>query len=454
MNRISYRIYRMISGARYWVPRRFTPAGLLAMAALIAAGVIGVDMDQTVAFQGFALAACLLVVAMLLAPFFRGKFAVERFLPRYGSVGQPFTYVVTVRNLGTTAWRELEFLEELADPRPTYAEYVATKRAISKTRAFRIARHPGGISGGVAGGRHAMLPKPAPLPVMPVRGEVEARVELTPLQRGPLRLTGAAVARSDPLGLFRAFVRVPRAETVLILPKRYVLPAIPLPGTRQYQQGGVTMASAIGQSDEFVSLRDYRPGDPLRNIHWRSWARTGRPIVKEFQDEFFVRHALILDTFASLEQSVAFEEAVAIAASFACTIATQESLLDLMFVGPQAVCFTTGRGVGHAEQALEILASVRPCREKPFRALQDLIGQHAGNVCGCICVLLGWDEPRRELVRQLRALGQPMLVLIVAEPAAARAIRADPGPDSPAHFHVLETTKVAEGLQQLEGVAP
>ena len=99
MNRISYRIYRMISGARYWVPRRFTPAGLLAMAALFAAGVIGVDMDQTVAFQGFALAACLLFTAMILAPFFRGKFAVERFLPRYGSVGQPFTYVVTVRNL-------------------------------------------------------------------------------------------------------------------------------------------------------------------------------------------------------------------------------------------------------------------------------------------------------------------------------------------------------------------
>ena len=32
------------------------------------------------------------------------------------------------------------------------------------------------------------------------------------------------------------------------------------------------------------------------------------------------------------------------------------SLLDVMFVGPQAVCFTAGRGLAHAEQALEILA--------------------------------------------------------------------------------------------------
>ena len=44
------------------------------------------------------------------------------------------------------------------------------------------------------------------------------------------------------------------------------------------------------------SLRDYRPGDPLQRVHWKSFARTGRPVVKEYQDEFFERHALVLDT--------------------------------------------------------------------------------------------------------------------------------------------------------------
>jgi uncharacterized protein (DUF58 family) len=55
----------------------------------------------------------------------------------------------------------------------------------------------------------------------------------------------------------------------------------------KYQQGGVALASNVGQSDEFVALRDYRQGDPLRHIHWRSWARAGKPVVKEFEDEFF-----------------------------------------------------------------------------------------------------------------------------------------------------------------------
>ena len=48
---------------------------------------------------------------------------------------------------------------------------------------------------------------------------------------------------------------------MLILPKLYHLPPIQLPGSRRYQSGGVTLASSVGDSEEFRSLRDYRPGN-------------------------------------------------------------------------------------------------------------------------------------------------------------------------------------------------
>ena len=450
MTRLSYRLYRLVSGVRHWVRRRFTPAGWLALAALIMTGSIGVDMDQSVAFQGFALVACVLIVSMMAAPFFRGRFAIERVLPRYGSVGEPFRYHVAVRNLGRVPLRHLELIEDLADPRPTLAEYAAADREASRVKSLRIVRNPAAV----AGTRHMKLPKPVLLPLLPARGEAEAVIEVTPFQRGALRFTGTTVARTDPLGLFRGFVRVPQTATVLVLPRRYPVPPLELPGAKQYQRGGVTLASAIGESDEFVSLRDYRPGDPLRHIHWRSWARTGRPIVKEFQDEYFVRHALILDTLADGASHAAFEEGVSVAASFACSLATQESLLDLMFIGPQAVCFTAGRGVGHTGQALEILAAVKPCREKSFQSLEELVLRHAPSVCGCICVLLAWDEPRRQLVRRLKMLGQPLLVLVIVEAGTAEALRAAPDQADrpPGAFIVLETGQVAEGLQQLESL--
>jgi uncharacterized protein (DUF58 family) len=474
MTRLRYRLYRFASGLRYWVPRRFTPAGLLALGAAIVSGAIGIDMDQTVAFQAFAFVVCLLAVSMVSAIFFRGRFSVRRILPRFGSVGQSFTYQVQLRRLAGRARRDLEVLEDLTDPRPTLAEFSRYLRQRSRGSSFRLLMTlPPPLN------QRAARVRPAPVPPLSARGEAEARVEVVPLRRGPLRFESVTVARPDPFGLFRGFTRVPLPETVLILPKRYPLPDITLPGTRSYQRGGVALATAIGESEEFVSLRDYRPGDPRRHIHWRSWARIGRPIVKEFQDEFFVRHALILDTFvppdhgsqrkealikignrqsfltSALTQvegtSTTFEEAVSVAASFACSVSTQESLLDLMFVGPQAVCFTTGRGLGQAEQALEILAAVQPCTDKPFRALEELVLRHADAVCGCVCVLLAWDEPRRELVRKLRARSLPVLVLVVVGAGEAEGFRSAHPEDASENLHVLEAGQVAEGLQELEG---
>src|SRR5262249_36500687 len=206
--------------------------------------------------------------------------------------------------------------------------------------------------------------------------EVEVRLELTPLRRGALRFTGLRLARPDPLGLFRAFFKVPLPPATLLLPRRYSIPPMSFPGTLKYQDGGVAPASNVGQSEEFVALRDYRHGDPLRHIHWRSWAKAGKPVVKEFEDEFFVRHALVLDTFTENPYSEVFEEAVSVAASFACAIQTQESLLDLLFVGPQSYRFTAGRGLAHTEQMLEILASVRPCDSQSFGALENLVLNH------------------------------------------------------------------------------
>src|SRR5262245_34704803 len=123
MLRLSYRFYRLVSWLRYAVPRRFTPAGLLALSALATTGAIGVDMDQTVAFQGVALLLCLLAVSMASAIFFRGRFTAQRWLPRFGSVGQPLSYLVTIGHRGRRRLEHLELIEDLADPRPTLAEF-------------------------------------------------------------------------------------------------------------------------------------------------------------------------------------------------------------------------------------------------------------------------------------------------------------------------------------------
>lgn len=442
---IPYRFYRTGSGFGYRVQRRFTPAGLLVLGGIFVAAAMGPDTDNNIAYQGFAILVSLLLVSIIFTTWFRGRFVVRRLLPRFGTVGCPLIYDVRVRNLTRKPQNGLMLLENLVDLRPAFDEWLAAHRAEEKhLRSLRLGKtRPGRPH------RWAAL-KEATLPDVASGQEIQVHAELTPLRRGPLRFAGVTLARSDPLGLCRAFVRVPQAQTVLILPKRYPLPPVALPGTLKYQEGGVALASHVGQSEEFVSLRDYRHGDPLRHIHWRSWAKAGVPVVKEFEDEFFVRHALILDTFTEHPRSEACEEAISIAASFACTLQTQESLLDLLFVGPNAFCITTGRGLAHADQMLEVLASVRPCHDKQFDELEHLVLNHAAAVSGCVCIFLAWDEPRHRLVEKLQALGLPLLVLVVVERGENLQLEAGPMRADPANFHVLEAGNIEIGLARLK----
>jgi len=282
---------------------------------------------------------------------------------------------------------------------------------------------------------------------------VEVKVEIVAYRRGPLILQGGLLARTDPFGLVRSYCRVKSPQTVLVLPRRYPLPPLTLPGQSHYQRGGVALAAGVGESEEFVALREYRRGDSLRRVHWRSAARLGELVVKEFQDEYFVRHALVLDTFCEASQDGLFEEAVAVAASFACTVPDQESLLDLMFVGPSTVCVTSGRGVGHAQQMLEVLAAVRPFREPRFDELEALVMEHGQSLSGCLLVLMDWDEPRRALVRRLKSMRLPTLVMVMVPRGAKDTFDLGLPEDQPDRLLVLESGHVREGLQRLGGTS-
>jgi uncharacterized protein (DUF58 family) len=442
--KLFYRSYCAISAVWKWVRRRFTLPGLCVAGGFIIAGGVGTDIENTVTYQAFALLLAFLIMAFACSRFFAAKFSAERFLPRFGTAGQPLHYRVLVKNLTAQPQKGLTLLEDIDDPLPPFQEWLPVQVAeYRRARRFRISERRR-----ISPFKLANL-KEAEVPPLPPGGETEVRVEITPLRRGILHFTGVTLARPDPMGLFRSFVRTSAAQTVLILPRRYLIPPVALPGLMKYQEGGVALAANVGRSEEFVSLREYRHGDPMRHIHWRSWAKTGKPIVKEFEDEFFVRHALVLDTFTDEPHGEILEEAVSMAASFACAVLTQESLLDLLFVGPESYCFTAGRGLAHADQMLEILASVRNCADKKFEALEHLVINHISVVSGCICVLQKWDDARKDFVKKLRTLGVPVLVLVIAQPGGTRP---DAGPlrDEPEQFHVLEIGKIEEQLAQLK----
>lgn len=438
-------LHRMVK----WLRWRLTVPGRWACAALVAAAVLGIDTRRSMAFQIFSVLAAMMILAALSTLRFRGRFEVRRELPDFATAGETFHYRLVLRNTGRRHQSALMVQEIVPDNPPERQVFMDTPEPGEHRRNLfdRIVGYYRWRY--LLNFRELAVPETIACPALAAGDARSIRMSLTPRNRGVLRLAGVRILKPDPLGMMHGVISLEVPQSLTILPERHPVPALTMPGERKYHSGGVALTSSVGDSEEFVSLRDYRPGDPLRKIHWKGWARTGRPVVKEYQGEYFVRHALILDTFQKAAHSHSFEAAVSVAASFACTLQTQESLLDLIFVGDQAYCFTAGRGLGRTSRLLEILAGVMPCTDRPFSGLTAAVARRTPLISGCICVFLLWDEDRRECVRKLLSAGVPLHVFIVKEPETTT--ETDPGPMRafPENFHVFDADRVREGLSRL-----
>ncbi len=104
------------------------------------------------------------------------------------------------------------------------------------------------------------------------------------VQRGRFTLGPLTLTSGDPFGLFRTSRQLeePAPSAIIVYPPTVEVPSFaPLVG---FLPGGDTMRRRTHYVTANVSgVRDYAPGDSFNRIHWRSTARTGRLISKEFE---------------------------------------------------------------------------------------------------------------------------------------------------------------------------
>lgn len=443
-------LYGRSSAANHFLRRRIRGAGVACGLLIIIAGLFSMGRGTPPVFQILSLTLGLVAVSFTGAFFRSARLQARRSLPHHATVGEKIRYMVRVKNLGRRTIDHAWLAETAPDPRPAADHFAAVREPGEHRRNpfdrfflyYRwrwLVEHLRRFKGGHSADRlHA-----------PPSETATVWIELTPRRRGVFKLDDLRVLMPDPLGVFqRCHPIEARPDTLTVLPRRYRIPEIDLPGEARFQIGGDTPSRTTGQSGEFIGLRDYRPGDPLRLIHWRSWARTGRPIVREIEDTFFPRHGLVLDTFARPADEACFEEAVSIAASFASTIEHRECLLDLMFLHDRAHRFTAGRGIARAEKMLEVLAAAEMDTHGDFPALTRLVLTHRDDLASCLCVMVGWDSRRASFVRDLLRGGvSPIILAIFPDEQQARSATDESPP--PAPFLPLIAGSIQSGLHQL-----
>lgn len=378
--------------------RRSERGGLIQTGAVVCAA-LGIDTDLTLIYQLFALLVCLIVASRVSLRFLTPSVRVSRRLPRYATAGEPFTYHLLVENTGTRVERDLSFEDNPKVVPPSFELFASARepgeesrnawdRAIGFHRFVWLQRRLTGIT-----------TERGHLDEVGLRGRAAVSIEATPLRRGTVQFESITTRYPDPMGLHYGISVSSQQDELIVLPRRYRIDInLPAAGSRHFQPGGVTSTWSIGESDEFVSLREYRDGDSIRKIHWPSTARRGKPVVREYQDEYFSRELVVLDAAGDDEE--ASEVAISVAASLLSRHTGPDGLTDLLLNDRTPRLISTGRGLEDTSRQLEALAVHKPAMAG-FEALAGAVLSHARRVSGCYVVLARWDEPRARMCEQL-----------------------------------------------------
>jgi uncharacterized protein (DUF58 family) len=240
------------------------------------------------------------------------------------------------------------------------------------------------------------------------------QMQLQPAKRGRYELRGPRACRVDPLGLIGTrFVSWPD-QVLLVYPRFFTMERFDIPLGRRHQPGGIPLSSNTGDSVEFTGTRDYREGDPIRAIHWKSWARRGQPVVKEYQEEYFCHIAIILDTFLPGKTSTAaFEASISMVASIADFFSRSEYVVDILAAGPDVYQVSAGRSLAYLENILDVLACLDPCPAPPFETIGPVLFDRLAQVSTVVAILQDWDPARREFLRKVRDSGSAVRAIVV-----------------------------------------
>ena len=238
--------------------------------------------------------------------------------------------VCAVRNLtGLTAHRRVPF--------PLFAGTKAyTTIALEKERGRRPASLL--VIRDSIRGRFSSTERPvSAVASVPAGGRAASRQAVRFFSRGPAEFTELRITSTFPFGLFRTTRTVPLRETVVVYPRLRPIPAALLPEERAPVRAEAAPLTGPRGDEEFAGLREFRPGDNPKLIHWKSSARIPeRRLVRELEGNAARHVAVILDSRVPVDDwrlRARFERAVSIACSLVRELVARSYVVDITVLG-------------------------------------------------------------------------------------------------------------------------
>ena len=113
--------------------------------------------------------------------------------------------------------------------------------------------------------------------------------------RGKYRVGPGNLHAGDPLGIFKIPLKAHGFTEILVLPTWTSLRFFPSGGSSRILRDENVSRDKEGSSPEFLGVREYREGDPLKMVHWKLSAKHDQLMVKQFVQQVESTWGVILD---------------------------------------------------------------------------------------------------------------------------------------------------------------
>ncbi|GAB4508996.1 MAG: DUF58 domain-containing protein [Anaerolineae bacterium] len=244
------------------------------------------------------------------------------------------------------------------------------------------------------------------IPVLPAGDGLPFNYQVEADRRGVYAFAPLALRSRAPFGLFSKHGQLTVETRALVLPEVRSLKSFRLLD-RQLAAQVVYPRSGVGS--EVIGVRPYRPGDSQRHIHWRSVARTGQLISREFAEETRPGLTLVLDRHYPADfrsKHNPFEWAVKCAVSIG-DYARQRGYP--VYLLAETSDLPTPGGAVAWDSLLQYMARVTP---QPQPSLAEVLS--AGHLQSFVAVIIAWpDMAAVDALLMLRHRGYHVLPVLL-----------------------------------------
>ncbi len=192
-----------------------------------------------------------------------------------------------------------------------------------------------------------------------------------------------------------------------MLPRVVPLGALPFVDLASSREAATDTEPRRGQGPEYLGVREYRPGDPIRQVHWRLTARHGELVVRDLEEHRVPRLAVWIDTGVDED---ALDEACSAAASIMTAATATGAGVRLAAATDTGMSLASRAGVLTLHRWLARLST----NDVPATTAIGWLGGDATRGVGTLIAVAGPGALEPGAAASLAALGRvvPRIVLV------------------------------------------